>query len=180
MPLDLMSVQSRTMWNPVRISVQVPRVRRTDRLIRPLTVSAINENSNVIIEIQQPFLNTSRWVLGPYVSLAHSLRYTYTCVRGTTVLARIIKYESLTEKDFAYMWHVKSRKDIDTRTHVTGFNVKDNLGLELFLPRILFCSSLTRFSCSFLIRCLSSSINRCSSTMANLSSAWCEYTEKAF
>lgn len=58
------------------------------------------------------------------------------------------------------------------QTHVTGFSVKDNLGLELFFPRIFFCSSLTRFSCSFLIFCLSSSIKRCCSTMANLSSAY--------
>lgn len=57
------------------------------------------------------------------------------------------------------------------QTHVTGFSVKDNLGLELFFPRIFFCSSLTRFSCSFLILCLSSSIKRCCSTIANLSSA---------
>lgn len=69
------------------------------------------------------------------------------------------------------------------QTHVTGFSVKDNLGLELFFPRIFFCSSFTRFSCSFLILCLSSSIKRCCSTMANLSSAcgqtipsWVAYT----
>jgi len=56
--------------------------------------------------------------------------------------------------------------------HVTGFSEKDNLGRELFFPRIFFCSSLTRFSCSFLSLCLSSSIFLCSSTIANLSSAF--------
>lgn len=57
------------------------------------------------------------------------------------------------------------------QTHVTGFNVKLSFGLELFFPRIFFCSSLMRFSCSLRIFWRSSSIFRCSSTIASLSSA---------
>lgn len=51
-------------------------------------------------------------------------------------------------------------------------NEKDNFGLELFLPKITFCSSLFRFSCSLRMRWRSSSISRCSSMMANRSSAY--------
>lgn len=52
-----------------------------------------------------------------------------------------------------------------------GLRENDNFGLELFFPKITFCSSLTRFSCSLRIRWRSSSIKRCSSIMAKRSSA---------
>lgn len=61
--------------------------------------------------------------------------------------------------------------DLNTRIHKAGFSEKDNFGLELFLPKIFFCSSLIRFSCSFFIFCRSSSIFLCSSTIRRRSSA---------
>jgi len=54
----------------------------------------------------------------------------------------------------------------------SGLSAKDSRGRELFFPKIFFCSSLTRLSCSRFIRWRSSSIKRCSSTMANRSSAY--------
>lgn len=61
----------------------------------------------------------------------------------------------------------------DAATHkAPGFKENDNFGLELFLPNMTFCSSLTLFSCSLRIRWRSSSISRCSSMMAKRSSAY--------
>lgn len=48
----------------------------------------------------------------------------------------------------------------------------DILGRALFLPKMIFCSSRVRFSCSRLIFCRSSSILRCSSTIWSCCSAW--------
>lgn len=56
-------------------------------------------------------------------------------------------------------------------SYKVGFNEKDNFGLELFLPKIFFCSSFNLLSWSFFNLCLSSSIFLCSSTIASLSSA---------
>ena len=50
-------------------------------------------------------------------------------------------------------------------------NEKDSLGRAFFLPRIKYCSSRMRFSCSRCMRCRSSSILRCCSTIAKRSSA---------
>lgn len=57
-----------------------------------------------------------------------------------------------------------------------GFSENDNFGRELFFPSMIFCSSLTRFSCSLRIFCRSSSIFRCSSIIANRSSAYCNFS----
>ena len=48
---------------------------------------------------------------------------------------------------------------------------KDSLGLAFFFPKIKYCSSRIRFSCSRCIRCRSSSIFLDCSTMAKRSSA---------
>lgn len=70
------------------------------------------------------------------------------------------------------MWFVYSTlTTFYSSSYKVGFNEKDNLGLELFLPRIFFCSSFNLFSWSFFNLCLSSSIFLCSSTIASLSSA---------
>lgn len=70
------------------------------------------------------------------------------------------------------MWFVYSTlTTFYSSSYKVGFNEKDNLGLELFLPKIFFCSSFNLFSWSFFNLCLSSSIFLCSSTIASLSSA---------
>lgn len=160
-----MSVQSRATWNPICIYTEVSRGEN-----RSLDSNApvIGLWSNEI----QPRLRFRLWIseyikvsFGSYVTV---LTYTPTHISSaTTVLTdQVWKLTRLC----TYISHVKLHEII--RTHIADFSVKHNLGLELFLPRIFFCSSLARFSCSFLILCLSSSISRCSSTIANLSSAW--------
>jgi len=59
-------------------------------------------------------------------------------------------------------------------------NEKESLGRAFFLPRIRYCSSRMRFSCSRCMRCRSSSILRCCSTIAKRSSASFRWASSIF